>query len=109
MTSVNLHIELLVLEGLPIGTHEAPLVQAAIEAELTRLITAQGVAQGRPSGSTVPLVRADAMATPASGGAALGTQIAQSIFREIGSPVAQHNVESSSTHHVVDVCQTGGN
>ena len=40
MSSVNLHIERLVLEGLPLGAHEGPLVQAAIEVELGRLFAA---------------------------------------------------------------------
>lgn len=39
--SIRVHIERLVLEGLPIGRHEGPLVQAAVEAELARLIAAQ--------------------------------------------------------------------
>jgi hypothetical protein len=36
-----LHIERLVLDGLPVGAHEGPLVQAAVEAELAQLFQAQ--------------------------------------------------------------------
>lgn len=45
--TVNLHIDRLVLDGLPIGAQEGPLVQAAIEAELARLIVAHGVTAAR--------------------------------------------------------------
>lgn len=38
---INLHIERLVLEGLPIAHHQGPLVQAALERELTRLLGAE--------------------------------------------------------------------
>jgi hypothetical protein len=40
---INLHIERLVLDGLPIDHHDAPLVQAAVETELTRLLVAEGL------------------------------------------------------------------
>lgn len=53
--SIRVHIERLVLEGLPIGRHEGPLVQAAVEAELARLIAAQAPA---PSRGAVPRVAA---------------------------------------------------
>jgi hypothetical protein len=35
---IHLHIERLVLDGLPIATSERPLFQAAMEAELTQLL-----------------------------------------------------------------------
>lgn len=38
---INLHIERLVLDGLPIAHHQAPLVQAALEKELARLFAAE--------------------------------------------------------------------
>lgn len=84
MTSVNLHIERLVLEGLPVGTHDGPLVQAAIEAELGRLLAAGNFASGGVRSSTVPMVRAEPMAVTATGGEALGTQIGQAIYGGIG-------------------------
>jgi len=40
---INLHIERLVLEGLPVTQHEGPLLQAALETELTRLLVADGL------------------------------------------------------------------
>jgi hypothetical protein len=85
MTNVSLHIERLVLEGLPVGTHEGPLVQAAIEAELARLFADGALAGTGLQGRTVPLVRAEPMALAGMGGGeALGTQIGQAIYGGIG-------------------------
>jgi len=42
--SVQLHIERLVLEGLPVSRVQGPMVQAAMEAELTRLLSVEGLA-----------------------------------------------------------------
>ena len=41
--SIQLHIERLVLEGLPVSTVQGPIVQAAMETELTRLFTIEGL------------------------------------------------------------------
>lgn len=38
---INLDIERLVLDGVPIDHHDAPLVQTAVEGELTRLLDAE--------------------------------------------------------------------
>jgi hypothetical protein len=40
---INLHIERLVLDGLPIAHHQVPLVQAALETELRRLFADKGM------------------------------------------------------------------
>ena len=37
--NINLHIERLILDGLPITRQQGPHVQAAVEAELTRLLS----------------------------------------------------------------------
>jgi hypothetical protein len=42
--NVALHIERLVLDGLPVHSGQAPEVQAALETELTRLLKEQGLA-----------------------------------------------------------------
>ena len=41
--NIHLHIERLVLDGLPIDRGQGPHVQAAVEAELTRLLTENGL------------------------------------------------------------------
>lgn len=84
MSNVNLHIERLVLEGLPVGAHEGPLVQAAIEAELVRLFADGALTRAGLQGGAVPLVRAEPMVLTEGRGEALGTQIGQAIYGGIG-------------------------
>lgn len=84
MTSVNVHIERLVLEGLPLGTHEGPLVQAAIEAELGRLFGERAFGGRGQRDGNVPLVRAEPLVLAGGGGEALGTQIGKAIYGGIG-------------------------
>ncbi len=84
--NINLHIERLILDGLPIERAQAPHVQAAVEAELTRLLTANGLAADLQSGGAVPTVQANAMElTSGSSAAQMGTQIAQSVYSGIGN------------------------
>jgi hypothetical protein len=42
--SVQLHIERLILEGLPASRAQGPAIGAAVEAELTRLLSVEGLA-----------------------------------------------------------------
>lgn len=57
--NINLHIERLVLDGLPVQAQQGPAIQAALEGELLRLLKERGL-DGLPSGayaglSTVPI------------------------------------------------------
>jgi hypothetical protein len=79
---VNLHIERLVLDGLPVGSHQGPLVQAAVEAELARLLAANALPAASPE--SVQRVAAPAIAAPAVTPDGLGAQIGQAIFGSIG-------------------------
>jgi hypothetical protein len=86
MMNIRIHIDRLILDGLPVTHHQGPLVQAAVEAELTRLFTENGVAANLPAGIAVPSVRANAIQlTSGSDPAQMGTQIAQSIYSGIGN------------------------
>jgi hypothetical protein len=81
---VNLHIDRLVLEGIDLDHAQRPLLQAAVEAELGRLL-AEGGAGNLATGGAVPSVRAEGFEMGADGGPArLGTQIAQSVYEGIG-------------------------
>lgn len=77
---VNLHIESLVLDGLTVGSHQGPLVQAAVEAELSRLIGEDDFATQFPRDRAEPLIRAAPIAGPAAEGAGLGRQIGRAIY-----------------------------
>ncbi len=79
--SIRVHIDRLVLEGLPIGTHEGPLVQAAVEAELARLMAEQTLALtgGATARAHAPEIRIGEDTSPAR----LGRAIAGSVVRGI--------------------------
>ncbi len=84
--NINLHIERLILDGLPIERSQAPHVQAAVEAELTRWLTEDGLAADLLAGGALPSVRANAIQlTSGSNPAQMGAQIAQSIYSGIGN------------------------
>ena len=54
---IHVHIERLVLDGLPIDRHSAPLIQEAVQAELSRLFTDSGASQSLLLGGAVPSLR----------------------------------------------------
>lgn len=84
--NIELHIERLILDGLPVGRGERADLQAAVEAELTRLLAADGLRPELLSGAAVRSIDAGEMrvnrGTPA---AQLGNHIAQSVHSGIGS------------------------
>ncbi|HEY1630533.1 MAG TPA: hypothetical protein VGF56_04420 [Rhizomicrobium sp.] len=75
---IELHIDRLVLEGLPISTAKRAALGAAIERELTRLIAAGGLNARRSHDARIaaPAFRFRAGAKPD----AMGRQIAKSIY-----------------------------
>jgi hypothetical protein len=83
--NINLHIERLILDGLPITPSQGLLVQAAIEKELARLLTENGIAESFQAGVAVPSVRANGIQLTSGGNPTqLGAQIAQSVYSGIG-------------------------
>jgi len=82
--NVNLHIERLVLDGIDLDHAQRPVLQAAVEAELGRLIAAGGVG-ALAAGGAVPAVRADGFQMGGDGNPSqLGRQIAESVYGGIG-------------------------
>jgi len=82
--NIRLHIDRLILDGLPVTHHQGSLVQAAVEAELTRLFTENGLASNLQTGIAVPSVRANAIQfTSGPNPTQMGTQIAQSVYSGI--------------------------
>src|SRR6266852_529340 len=84
--NITVHIERLVLEGLPVGSHDAPAVQAAVEAELSRLLSQGGIASSLRRGADLHYLRADSLslrhcARPVT----IGAQIASALHRTIGN------------------------
>jgi hypothetical protein len=87
---INVHIERLVLDGLPVTSLEGPRVRAAVEKELARLLADGGLSQEIRGGIAVPSVRGGAMQI---GGerepAKLGHSIARAVHEGISSPAKE--------------------
>jgi hypothetical protein len=82
---INLHIERLVLEGLPLERVQGRLVQAAVERELALLIATNGLADDLQAGSAAPERHAaDIRVANESHPTQLGQQIAQSVYSGMG-------------------------
>jgi hypothetical protein len=91
--NINVSIERLVLDGLPLDRHQGTVVQAAVETELARLFAEQGLS--RLSGGAVPHLSANSIRiTHHSKPAQLGHQIAQSIYSSLTPTPA----ETQETH-----------
>ena len=83
--NINLHIERLVLDGLDIAPERRQILQAAVEQELSRLLTERGLSPGLAQGVAVPRLSASAMQlNSTSSPTELGQQIAQSVYGGIG-------------------------
>jgi len=79
--NINLYIERLVLDGLPITRSQGALVQAAVEAELAQLLSDGGLASTLQSGGASPSMRADAIQLAGeSHPAQIGHQIARAVY-----------------------------
>jgi hypothetical protein len=77
---IRVHIERLVIEGLPVPPGQRPLIRAALEAELADRLAASGPGPGMLTGGTVARLAAGTIHLPPQPGAvALGRQIAGSI------------------------------
>ena len=83
--NVNIHIERLVLDGVDVPYAQRPALQAAVEAELARLIAAGGVAPGLASGGAYARVPGGSIELTNGGDpTVLGGQIAQAVYGGIG-------------------------
>jgi hypothetical protein len=83
--SLHLHIDRLVLDGLPLRAVDRAALQAAVETELARLLSEGGLAPGLVEGGAVPALRGGSLQEGRGDKAAgLGTQIAQAVYGGIG-------------------------
>jgi hypothetical protein len=83
---INVHIERLILVGLPLKGSQGPLLQTAVETELARLLADGGVSPGLAAGGALPHVSASGIQV--AGGndpVQMGRQIAQSVYGGIGN------------------------
>ncbi len=78
--NVHVHIERLVLDGLPLQPAQAPAVQSAVEAELARLLTADGLPPDLQRGGGRSGTRAaDVALPPTTAPDHLGTRLGKAI------------------------------
>jgi len=56
---INVYIERIVLDGLPVDRNSAPLIQEAVQAELSRLFADSGASQSLLSGGSAPSLLTD--------------------------------------------------
>ena len=83
---IVLHIERLVLDGLPVARSQGHMVRAAAERELTRLLgTGNLSGELRTSGAIPVLSGGDIRVQPRSQPAAVGKQIAGAVHRGMGN------------------------
>lgn len=83
--NVNLHIERLILDGVAVARGDEPLLRAAVEAELARLIAVGGPSPALMSGGAVPRLHAgDIRLSGEDGPRQLGRQIARALYGRIG-------------------------
>lgn len=83
--NIKLHIERLILEGLPVGPGQGALVKAAVEAELGRLLVDGGLARGLQSDGSLPNIRAGSIELHGKDNPVrLGQEVARSVYGGIG-------------------------
>ncbi|MGB2604280.1 MAG: hypothetical protein WBC78_11850 [Candidatus Sulfotelmatobacter sp.] len=81
---IHLHIERLVLEGVPVD--QPRVLRAAVEQELAGRLKHGGLSQEIRSGGALPSVRGGAIELGhGAGPVRLGTQIAGAVYRGIGA------------------------
>lgn len=82
---IEVHIERLVLDGLPVSTADGPRVRAAVESELARLLAQGSVSRELISGGAVPRVDAPRISIgPHELPDAIGRAVARSVHAGIG-------------------------
>ena len=83
--NINVHIERLILDGLPVSHRERPVLQAAVEAELVRLLSVDGLAPHLLTAGAIPCMSGGSIQPSSDGNPnILGQQIAQAVYGEIG-------------------------
>lgn len=84
--NINLRIERLILDGLPVTLAERGVLQAAIETELTQLLVTSGLNAAFLERMSIPSMPTSTMQWPANNNPThLGQQIARSVYSEIGA------------------------
>lgn len=78
--NINLQIDRIILEGVDLSLRQRRQLQAAIETELSRLMTVNGIPGNLQNGGKIPKLLASLNITNNSQPTLMGEQIAQSIY-----------------------------
>lgn len=82
---IELKIDRLILDGLPVERSQSSLVKAAVEEELSRLLTRGGVAGKMESDSSLPILRGkEIRVQKGEEPQGVGRRIARAVYGEIG-------------------------
>ena len=83
--NIDVHIERLILDGVPVAHRERPMLQAAVEAELVRLLSVDGLAPHLLTGGAIPRMSGGGIQPSSDGNPnSLGQQIARAVYGGIG-------------------------
>jgi hypothetical protein len=82
--TIRVHIDRIVLEGLPVRNREGPAVKHAVEKELARLFAEGGISPGLTTGGVYPDVPCGKMTVSGHNPREIGRQIARSVYGGIG-------------------------
>ena len=83
--NIHIYIDRLILDGISVPHAQRPVLQAAVEAELGRLLAEGGIGAELRSGSAVPSISTPAIQlSPEGSPNQWGHQIAHAVYRGIG-------------------------
>jgi hypothetical protein len=82
--TIRVHIDRLVLEGMPVTPAEGHVVQQVVEQELARLLTEGDLSPGISCGGVYPSLRPGSMRVSHGSPHEIGNGIARAVYRGIG-------------------------
>lgn len=85
--NINLHIERLILDGLPLEARDSATLRAAVEVELARLLTQKADLSNWQTSAATPSAPATVIKLAENSPAQIGRQIAGSIYGVIGKTI----------------------
>jgi hypothetical protein len=88
--TLKLHIESISLEGVDVSRSQRHQLHAALETELTRLLTVQGVSQSLQNGGHIPKLSVNLASSEKQNPTQLGQAIARSIYADL-HPLKMHH------------------
>jgi len=82
--NINLHIERLVLDGIAIKPHQRAELKVAMESELNRLLTLNGIDQSEQSSKDFRVAQGDWISIESNNDPShLGQQVAEAVYKGI--------------------------